>query len=309
MEIEPRAFRDDCDLAAMRSILIAGRQHASATYYVHIGDLDWWLFYLMGDDWRAQVLLWDDPVTGETIGWSLFSPAFSAFDVFVHPRELGTARWETIVRRTAQQLLSIMRERGGQRIATMWVGADDRRYRELLKQLGLKQTSYVLHMLARPLDAGIAAPTLPSRFTARASRGIDDADRRATAGHAAFSSLLSIEQYQANYRRFVTSPVYRPDLDRLIVAPDGQVAAFALAWLDPTNRVGLLEPVGAHPAFQRRGLATAVVIDALRALHAHGMHTAIVGTESDNPAALRLYESVGFRPHADILSYAAPIVG
>ncbi len=45
---------------------------------------------------------------------------------------------------------------------------------------------------------------------------------------------------------------YRQDLDCVVEAPDGTIAAYALAWLDEANGVGELEPVGTHAAHQQR---------------------------------------------------------
>lgn len=58
-------------------------------------------------------------------------------------------------------------------------------------------------------------------------------------------------------------------------------------------RRGCSEPVGTHPAHQRRGLARAVVIDALTALRESGARTAQVGFGSE--AGYGTYLSAGFQ--------------
>jgi hypothetical protein len=50
VNITPRPYRDESDLDKMRALLQAGRQAANGTYYVHVGDLNWWLFYPQGKD-------------------------------------------------------------------------------------------------------------------------------------------------------------------------------------------------------------------------------------------------------------------
>jgi len=47
-----------------------------------------------------------------------------------------------------------------------------------------------------------------------------------------------------------------------------QTPAQMIGRVDDENAAGLFEPVGTHPAHQRRGLARAVCIDALHALRA-----------------------------------------
>jgi GNAT superfamily N-acetyltransferase len=65
-------------------------------------------------------------------------------------------------------------------------------------------------------------------------------------------------------------------------------------WLDPINKVGMFEPVGTHPAFQKMGLGKAVMREGLRRMKAAGMTNASVGTGADNVAAIALYRSLGF---------------
>ena len=67
-----------------------------------------------------------------------------------------------------------------------------------------------------------------------------------------------------------------------LAAPDGQVAAFTVIWLDDRNRCALFEPVGTHPAFQRRGLARALMLHGLRVMAAAGMTRAVVEHDATN---------------------------
>jgi ribosomal protein S18 acetylase RimI-like enzyme len=90
---------------------------------------------------------------------------------------------------------------------------------------------------------------------------------------------------------------YRADLDCVVEAPDGSLAAYCLAWLDDENRVGELEPVGTHPDHRRRGLAAAVCRFALRRLRDEGATRAIVYS-IEGSEATALYESIGLREHA-----------
>jgi ribosomal protein S18 acetylase RimI-like enzyme len=103
------------------------------------------------------------------------------------------------------------------------------------------------------------------------------------------------------------SPAYVPDHDLVAFDPGGRVAAFCVIWADPDNRVGLFEPVGAHPDFQRRGLGKAVMAEGLRRMRKEGLLSAIVGAEYDNPAALGLYRSLGFRIVNRICTYKKSI--
>jgi hypothetical protein len=73
---DPRPYHDVQDLKAMRRLLMQGRKADNGTYYIHTGDLNWWLYYppLEGDFWD-HIHLWDDPEQpGQLMGWVLISP-------------------------------------------------------------------------------------------------------------------------------------------------------------------------------------------------------------------------------------------
>lgn len=150
---------------------------------------------------------------------------------------------------------------------------------------------------ARPLDA-IDQPTLPEgyRLTTMADHG--DFASRAAAHRSAFGVPGRPSRFtDLVYEVVRRETPWRADLDCVVVAPDGSVAAYALVWLDERNRVGELEPVGVHADHQRRGLGRAVCLHALQRLSDEGAETALVGSRGDDayPAPRQLYESIGFR--------------
>ncbi|MCU0282244.1 MAG: GNAT family N-acetyltransferase, partial [Acidimicrobiia bacterium] len=69
-------------------------------------------------------------------------------------------------------------------------------------------------------------------------------------------------------------------------------------------RIGDLGPVGARPAYRRRGLTRAVLLEGLRRMRARGMDRACVSTGVTNTAARALYESAGFTAVNQYLDYA-----
>jgi len=97
------------------------------------------------------------------------------------------------------------------------------------------------------------------------------------------------------YQRMRRVHGYTPELDLVVVAPDGTFASYCICWLDPVNKSGEFEPVGTRPVFRRRGLSRSVIHEGLRRLKAHGAQTAIVYTYGANQASTKLYESAGFR--------------
>lgn len=295
--IVPRPYRNQQDLEAMKAVLIAGRKAGGPTYYVHVGDLDWWLRFLVKDEDRRQIItLWEDERASENlIGWSLLSPSFRAFDVFVRPEYLGAELVEQIWPWTEERMRKIVREQGEEKLRTMWVGEHDARLIELLERRGFVSSDYHLLYMTRALDEAIPQLALPSGFRVRYVAGEHEVTKRAAVAHATFGSRKSFENYRQDYVTFMRSPAYRPELDLVVVTPDDRFGAFCICWLDTVNQVGLFEPVGTGPDLRRMGLGTAVLCEGLRRMKARGMTSAMVCAEYDNRAALGLYAAVGFR--------------
>jgi ribosomal protein S18 acetylase RimI-like enzyme len=152
--------------------------------------------------------------------------------------------------------------------------------------------------------AEIETPRVPDGYRVRT---VEPADwpSRVEAHRSAFHPSRFREDVYAFVR---STPAYRPELDCVVEAPDGSIAAYTLAWFDEVNRVGELEPVGTHERHQRLGLARAVGLFALERLRELGAETAIVACrgDADYPVPARLYESLGFRVMWRQLAYRRP---
>ncbi len=309
MNTQPRPYHDEQDLQQIKALLIAGRAASGPTYYVHVGDLDWWLHYLnQGDDLRQVLYLWErDPPGAGLVAWSLLSPRFRAFDVFVHPQEQGTARAGQIWAWTEGRTVEIVREQGGEDVRTMWVSEHDAALIARLERSGFARSDYHHIYMTRSLDEPIPEPLLPPGYHLRHVAGAHEVAQRAAVSHAAFGSSLPMERYQERYLQFMRSPAYNLELDLVVAAPEGRFGAFCICWLDHVNRVGLFEPLGTGPDFRRQGLGTAVLCEGLRCMKARGMTSAMVCVDHDNPAAQRLYAAVGFLARHKILTFAKKV--
>ncbi|MBD0338505.1 MAG: GNAT family N-acetyltransferase [Thermoleophilia bacterium] len=97
-------------------------------------------------------------------------------------------------------------------------------------------------------------------------------------------------QVEARLRQ---TPLYEPGLDLAVEAQDGDVAGYALFWLDPVTEVGLVEPMRVEDAYQRRGLARALLTEGIERLARRGARRLKVGYGTE--AARALYTGAGFR--------------
>ncbi|HXH87432.1 MAG TPA: GNAT family N-acetyltransferase [Gaiellaceae bacterium] len=87
--------------------------------------------------------------------------------------------------------------------------------------------------------------------------------------------------------------LYDPALDLAVEAADGQIAGYALFWFDPVTEVGMVEPMRVEDAYQRRGLARAMLTAGLERLAKRGARRLKVGYSTD--VARELYVGAGFR--------------
>lgn len=165
----------------------------------------------------------------------------------------------------------------------------------------MEQGPFFMHMW-RSLAHLPEVPPLPAGFFARAVQGVSDLEALVAVHRAAWHpSRMTRDSYQA----VMTAWPYQYALDWVIEAPDGTFAASALIWLDAAHGVGLLEPVGTHPAFRRLGLSRAVCLAALHALGRLGGQQAVVQPRGDDayPIPRALYQSLGFKSLARTLTY------
>ena len=155
---------------------------------------------------------------------------------------------------------------------------------------------------------------VPDGFHALSMAQVQDPERRALAHRNAWSRIAGREAEPPgrsrvtgdSYRQVMAAFPYRPDLDWVIEAPDGRLAANACLWLDEVHGTGLFEPVGTDADFRRRGLAQAVCLSALHALKAAGARLGLVGPRGDDgyPAPRALYAGLGFTAYARDIVHA-----
>jgi mycothiol synthase len=284
------------DLQKMRDLLVEGRRARNGTYYVHPGDLNWWLFYppLEFELWR-YISLWDDPHDpNRLLGWALLSPTWSAFDVFVQPELQGSRAADAMQVYAEEQLTRLAHEQHKTKIYRMWVSEKDAVSCKYFVEAGFHRSKDDVVYMTRSLNDPTPMPAPPDGWGVRPIKGDEEAAARAAAQYGAYESDAPFEKYTQRYLTFMHSPVYDPELDIVAALPDGQIGSFCITWTDPVNRIGLFEPVGTHPAFRGKGLGKAVMLEGLHRLQERGMQIAILCTNQDNFPAVKLYESVGF---------------
>jgi GNAT superfamily N-acetyltransferase len=97
------------------------------------------------------------------------------------------------------------------------------------------------------------------------------------------------------YRCVQAAPLYRRNLDLVIAAPGGELAAFCTVWFDDAARTASFEPLGVHPAHQGQGLGKAIVAEGLRRAARLGATLCTAVSPADRAGGL--YDALGFGEH------------
>ena len=177
----------------------------------------------------------------------------------------------------------------------LWVNAADEQTKSLFTERGYAVSRFKPeHMRSRALTQPVPATVPPSGYTVRALGDEDELPARSWLSWKAFHPDEPDEKYEGWtwYKNIQRVPLYRRDLDIVAVAEDGEMAAFCTVWFDDVTRTAVFEPVGTHPAHQKRGLGKAVMSEGLRRAQRLGATLATVSSYSEGAHAL--YHSMGF---------------
>jgi ribosomal protein S18 acetylase RimI-like enzyme len=268
--------------AVLRTLLSGG----PVPYTPHPGEWDWWTFYadprdrieaLIGARALAEVAIDDREDDGEVAAFGLAAE---------EAIELGRTMLPGI------------------RFTVSHVSLADHARVDALQAAGFERHGPPSRLFERGTSG--ASPRSVDGFEIRSIRGESEHAARADAARLAFESTLEPEAHRARYLRFMRSPAYVREHDIVAVAPDGTIAAFTIHWPDDELSLAQFEPVGTHPAFQRRGLARALLHDGLARLAAAGIERARVMTGGSNERAASTYLATGFELVDRVARFRAP---
>jgi ribosomal protein S18 acetylase RimI-like enzyme len=246
------------------------------------GDLEWWYASATPAKLPDLLRLWE--VDGSLAAWSWTHGGQVHWEIWtVDPASDGpllAAILEAAIADTPGALLA-------------WATETDAVTLDVIARSGFRPAERRMSQFQRRVDddAPIIDAAVPVGYRIRSVDGPAEVEARMTVHRAAFApSKMTVEKYG----RLTTLPHYRFEDDLVVEAPDGSLAAFAMAWWDPIARVGEYEPVGTHPDHQRRGLGRALLTHGLRRYRDLGAGLVQVYSNTDNAASEGLYQAVGF---------------
>jgi mycothiol synthase len=244
---------------------------------------------------QSTIRLWED-AGGEIAAFALLDNPFITFDI--SPDAVFGDLAEQII---AWGVENIVSKRGLSeqldKLVTNCREEDTQRLSFLEQQGFSAQPVRTLHF-SRSLKIPIPAPRLPEDFLIRPIAGEEEVAAWLHLHHAAHRT----ENMTLDFRlSMMHTTEYRQELDLVAVAPDGQLAAYAMChFSEEENRlrkqkVGYTDPVATHPIFQRQGLARALLFAGFERLKDFGMEFAEVSTWGENIGMIKTAESVGFQ--------------
>ena len=299
-----RAFRGSDDLVLMKRLVSTswrlGRPHVNMT----VGDLEWWTINDTEIVLADVARIWERG--GHAIGWEWADPP-GGVDWHTLPGEVLAPHFTSMLDRLEERAAATSDDPG---LATkVWAMDSNDAALTLLAERGYAAdgTSLTHWIRALPRSGGspVEIPCLPAGYRRGHARWPDGVADRVEAHRAAFApSRMTVAKYSLLAER----PHYAPERDRVILAPDGSIAAFANAWWDPDGEVGELEPVGTRPEHRRLGLARAACLDAIAALAELGAREVLIFSDPSSAAAAALYASLGARPLTTSRRYARKVM-
>jgi ribosomal protein S18 acetylase RimI-like enzyme len=295
--IQSREYRGEGDYQLIRKLLIDSYAITGTMHNWGIDVLDWFRFNGKVEEeisnsrsWERQVRLWEtdnDKLVGVVI--------LDGEDMLpqIHP---NYRQIEEEMFGWAEQLHQA--NRSTEAVSwplSVYVYEYDEERQTLLRNRGYKKLAQDSYIRWRSFAKPIPKFVLPQGYSIRSLDGInqEDLEKRAAIANKAFEITKHTAQ---TIKMLQNAPTYRPDMDLVVVGPDGMFAGYCVLWFDESNLIGMFGPVGTHPDHRKLGLGKAMMCEGLERLARLRARMAYVDCDLDE-APNRLYESVGFREY------------
>jgi len=281
MKFSVRNYQGEADYQRvsefLREVFLLNQRHM---YSWPVARLDYWRWHgimnLEDGSLEEHVFIWETD-DGEIVA-VLNSEGLRQAFLQIHPSFKSEALEGQMIRLAEENLRGSSR-RGGS-VLWVWSDAGDTSRQDLLKRLGYTHISEAdEHVWLRSMEEPIVDRPVQEGYKVRSLGGDIEIPSRSWASWRAFHPNEPVEKYQDDwtwYQNIQKAPLYRPELDLVAIAPNGEVAAFTTIWYDQATRSAYFEPVGTRPEHLRQGLARALMTEGLRRLKRYGAIQAMV---------------------------------
>lgn len=184
------------------------------------------------------------------------------------------------------------RERGRE-VHRQWVAGANAKAQALLTGAGYRPAHSYWRMV-RPLDPGLTAPEGPAGFALRAVDPLHDVLAIHAIDAASFASAP--DYTPESLPEFIEEHLEAHDFDAglsRVATEEDRIVGFLLAGRRPRESLGWVHILAVDPAYQDRGLGTALLWSAFAACAQAGLREARLGVASYNERGLHVYQRVG----------------
>jgi mycothiol synthase len=293
MKIHQRSYRDQHDLSAIGALT---RQTYTLAPYWNSWSFalyDIWALRKLGDqevfgitDWQEDICLWEDDTLG-LVGAAVFrEPHFVKLISSPAARNLVVPMLDWVEYRFQEKDLS-GRQLTIEAIACNCYLEDILTARNYVKDAG--------HYIFRQKELGSTPDepvALPPGFSLRHIETAEDLQKF----HCGTGIVFNFPDNPEVYQILRQAPSFVPELDLILLSPEGKIAAFGSVWFDRSLSLAEFEPVGTLPEFRKMGLGKALIAEACNRLRMLECEKVTVMSWSESVGANRLYESAGLLP-------------
>jgi ribosomal protein S18 acetylase RimI-like enzyme len=271
---------------------------------LHVIDLPYRLSSWALDD-PENIRLWFDEHE-QLMGWAVLQSPFWTIDYVFHPQVEVQLHPEILA--WADQRARTVRNSSFARSAWFAMVFDEQKDRiRVLEEAGFQcqadigedSWSKVLMCRSDPNPVKRYAPRSKG-FIVRPLAGAAEVGAYVELQREVFGSKNMTTEWRL---RTLKHPAYKPDLDLVVEAPDGRLAAFCICWFDERSGDGHVEPLGCHEDFRQYALGRVVLSEGLQRLQACGAKNIFIETDNYRNTAFRLYTSFGFEVIKNVLVY------
>jgi GNAT superfamily N-acetyltransferase len=260
-------------------------------------------------------------IDGQTVGysrvwWTRETNGTRLYQQFAHLlpewRDLGIRH--AMVRHNERRLRGIAAEHpeDGPRLLEAWANDTETHWESILIDMGFEAVRWGFEMV-RPDLEDIPDHPLPEGLEVRPVKPEHYALILQALNEAFQDHWGAVEWREEWLEEWMDSPTFRPELWQVAWA-GSEVAGTVLNFIDEeenneyNRQRGYTEYICTRRPWRRRGLAKALIARSLKVLRGEGMTEAALGVDTQNlHGALRLYESMGFRPARRGATYRKPL--
>lgn len=291
MAVEPHGYAGRDYLGMATAFLIACRRADPCGGLWDAADIQWW--------WREDDFQTPDhqrffeTADGAPRAMLLLSPSYHTFDYELAPGEEDSDLGRRVIATGLAWLERLQRDPTVTSRPGFFLDGRHHALRRLAEAHGYRGSTDPFVKTCMTLPSALEPATLPGRYAVRPIQHEDIVH-----GH---QPVLTTRH--SDIERLDQASLYNPRHHLVVADEDNHAVAECIYWIEPTTRIGLIEPVVTHRAHRHRGLAKAMLTHALQDMADLGTTIAKVAHSSSNLPAANLYHSLGFRPHAELLYY------